>query len=283
MKIYDCFSFYNELDLLELRLKELYDHVDHFVLVESSTTHQNNPKPYYFEENKQRYQQYLDKIIHIKVDDMPMSADTWVNERFQRDQVLRGLVDADEDDMVLLSDLDEFIRPEIVDEIRENPKNISGFRVPFFNFKLNYMLINHPESYHVWAVACKRKFLEDPSAFRSMRFALTQMAYNFEDDDIRIYEHSGWHFTYFGNTDWVKNKLRNFAHAELNKDHVLDQIDVDAMIARGSGFNPLDQRTFVKIAVDDYLPKNIVNNQDQYKASLLTGEAKNAREYLPFE
>jgi hypothetical protein len=145
------------------------------------------------------------------------------------------------------------------------------------------MLINHPESYHVWAVACKRKFLEDPSAFRSMRFTLTQMAYNFEDDDIRIYEHSGWHFTYFGNTDWVKNKLQNFAHAELNKDHVLDQIDVDAMIERGSGFNPLDRRTFVKIAVDDYLPKTIVANQDKYKEFLLAGEATNARDYLPSE
>jgi beta-1,4-mannosyl-glycoprotein beta-1,4-N-acetylglucosaminyltransferase len=91
MKIYDCFTFYNELDLLELRLQELYDHVDHFVLVEANRTFQNNSKPFYFGENQHRFARYMDKIIHIQVNDMPESTDAWGREAHQRICDLRRL------------------------------------------------------------------------------------------------------------------------------------------------------------------------------------------------
>ena len=70
-KIYDGFLFFNELDLLDLRLNTLNDVVDYFVLVESSITHQGESKPFIFEENKQKYQKFLEKIIHIKVTNTP--------------------------------------------------------------------------------------------------------------------------------------------------------------------------------------------------------------------
>ena len=92
MKIYDCFPFYNELDLLDLRLATLYDHVDHFVLVECTTTFQSQPKELYFENNKTRYAQYMDKIIHVVVDDAPGDPDAWVNDIFQRNSIMRGVL-----------------------------------------------------------------------------------------------------------------------------------------------------------------------------------------------
>ena len=69
MKIIDCFIFYNELDMLKFRLEYLYDTVDHFVLVEMYKTHSGNLKPYYFNENKKLFEKYLDKIVHVMVDD----------------------------------------------------------------------------------------------------------------------------------------------------------------------------------------------------------------------
>ena len=141
MKIYDCFTFYHELDLLELRLQTLYDHVDHFVLVEANTTFTDTPKPFLFEENKSRYSQWLDKIIHIKVEDMPHSTDAWINDRFQRDQIYRGIVDADPNDLIMVSDLDEIIRPEVVDYMRNSEQGIFALRMPLFNFKFNYMRV----------------------------------------------------------------------------------------------------------------------------------------------
>jgi hypothetical protein len=130
-------------------------------------------------------------------------------------------------------------------------------------------------------VACRKKFLEQPDAFRNTRFHLTSLPYNYEDDTIRMYEHAGWHFTYLGDDEFVKNKIRSFAHTELNNDQVLDNIDVSAMIKRGVGFNPRDPRPFVQIATDEYLPKTITQNLDHYQQFLLSGAAESARQYLP--
>lgn len=278
MKIYDCFPFYNELDLLDLRLAELYDHVDHFVIVEATTTFQSNPKQLYLKDNWDRYAKYHDKMIHIVVDDAPGDPDAWVNDIFQRNSIMRGLDSADPEDIIIIEDADEILRPEVIDHMRANPKDIMGFRVPYFNFKLNYMLVNNVESYHVWSVACKRKYLEAPDSFRGTRFNLTQLPLNYEDDTIRMYEHAGWHFTYLGDNEFVKNKIRSFAHTELNNDQVLNNIDVDTMIAKGVGFNPLDPRPFTPVAVDDYFPKTIVNNLEQYKDRIISGVTKSARE-----
>ena len=162
--------------------------------------------------------------------------------------------------------------------MRANPKDIMGFRTPYFNFKLNYMLVNNSESYCVWIVACKKKYLEAPDAFRGTRFALTQLPMNYEDDTIRMYEHAGWHFTYLGDDEFIRNKIKSFAHTELNNNDVLSKINVDDMIKRGVGFNPLDARPFVQVAVDDYFPKTVVDNIDKYKDRILSGPAKSARD-----
>ena len=89
--IYDCFTFFNELELLELRLNELAGVVDKFVLVEATQTHTNKPKPLHYHENRARFSAFHDKIIHVIVDDMPQSSDPWIPENFQRKCIARGL------------------------------------------------------------------------------------------------------------------------------------------------------------------------------------------------
>ena len=85
--IYDCFTFFNELDLLEIRLNYLNEIVDKFVLVEMAKTHSNKDKPFYFEENKKRYEKFLDKIIHIKVSEYP---DLTKFDEYRRNWVLEN-------------------------------------------------------------------------------------------------------------------------------------------------------------------------------------------------
>src|ERR1022692_3538362 len=82
--IYDCFTFFDELELLELRLHELGDVVDKFVWVEATKTHSNKSKPLHYQENRVLFQAFHDQIIHVVVDDMPDSNDSWVLENFQR-------------------------------------------------------------------------------------------------------------------------------------------------------------------------------------------------------
>jgi beta-1,4-mannosyl-glycoprotein beta-1,4-N-acetylglucosaminyltransferase len=128
MKIFDCFIFFNELELLELRFEELYDTVDFFVLVEATRTHAGNEKPLFFNENKERYKKWSDKIIHVIVDDMPIPKPIecplrparahldhscmWTAENFQRNAISRGLEGiAEKGDRIIVSDADEIPSP----------------------------------------------------------------------------------------------------------------------------------------------------------------------------
>lgn len=122
--VYDCFTFFNELELLKVRLEELYEVVDHFVLVEATQTFSGNPKPLYFSENAGSFEKYKDKMICVVVDDFPpptsdTANDRWVREEFQRNAILRGLVGCKNEDIVLISDLDEIPNQRAVHDIRE--------------------------------------------------------------------------------------------------------------------------------------------------------------------
>jgi beta-1,4-mannosyl-glycoprotein beta-1,4-N-acetylglucosaminyltransferase len=96
-KIYDCFTFFNELDILEIRLAEMSDVVDRFVLVEATHTFQGNAKPLYFNDNRARFAQWLHKIEHIIVDFPDIFPPTlhkesgWEREEYQRDAIMKGL------------------------------------------------------------------------------------------------------------------------------------------------------------------------------------------------
>jgi len=282
MKIYDCFPFYNELDLLELRLSELYTKVDHFVIVESNQTFTSKPKPFYFEENKQRYSQYLDKIIHIKVEDMPNSSNAWVNDRFQRDQIARGIVDADEDDLILVSDLDEIIRPEAIDHMRASDSNLFALRMTISNFKLNYMKVN-PDRYNIWAMAGRRFLFDDikPDAFRQLRFNYMNAPYQYHQGDTEVVEHGGWHFGYMGDRDWLLNKAQSFAHTEVNTPAFLAQIDPEASIAAGTSWDRSGGDQYTVVELDNYFPKTVLDNRTHYSHWILDNAEIKALDILP--
>lgn len=281
MKIFDCFTFYNELDLLDIRLAELHNSVDAFVIVEATTTFQNTPKSLYLKDNWDRYSAYHDKIIHVVVDDMPMSDDPWQNERFQRDAILRGLVNADEDDIAIIGDVDEILSTAAIDQIRTSDKSVYGLRMPYFNFKFNYMLVNNIESYCVWTTACKVGLLSSPEDLRRSRWDLNKFSYNYEDEAVKLIEHAGWHFTYLGNSEFIKNKLKSFAHNELNTDQFLSTVDVESSIAQSRGFNLADPRQFVPVAIDQYFPVTLQNKQQQYAEYIISNTTTTAKEHLP--
>src|SRR3954469_17192036 len=115
--IYDCFTFYNELDLLEARLHEHGRFVDRFVIVEATTTFQGQPKPLWYAENAGRFAPFAARIEHIVVDFPPRVRNrlalrrnqTWGREHYQRDQIALGLRHARRDDLILVSGVDEII------------------------------------------------------------------------------------------------------------------------------------------------------------------------------
>ena len=282
MKIYDCFTFFNEFDLLELRLRELYDHVDHFVLVEANRTFQNDVKPMYYADSE-RFDQWKDKIIYVPVTDMPQDTDPWGRERYQRDAILRGLPAAESDDIIMIGDVDEIPRPETVKKLRTSRASVWGFRMPLFNFKYNYMMVTQ-DLYTVWSGAVRKQTLSSAEDFRRMRHVLHSFALNHSDGNLEIIEHAGWHFTYLGTSDFARTKIQSFAHSETNDPAILDQLDIEDSIRKGTGIIRTNHDyLFATVTVDDYMPATIVDNPAEFALHLIvpTNGAHSARHYLP--
>ena len=109
-KIYDCFSYWDEDLLLDIRLNILNDYVDYFVIIEGNKTWQNNDKKLRFDLTK--YQKFKDKIIYIPVKDMPDGDNPYLRENFQRNCISRGILRAQDEDLIIISDLDEIPNPK---------------------------------------------------------------------------------------------------------------------------------------------------------------------------
>lgn len=281
MKIYDCFTFYNETELLDIRLAELYAHVDHFVIVEANQTFTNRGKPWNFDIT--RYPEYADKIIYIQVTDMPNSDNPWDNEHHQRNAIMSGVVDADADDVIIISDVDELLRPAAVDYIRTSDQTVFALRMPLFNFKFNYMR-RTPGQYDAWAMAAKRSVFNDilPNTLREMRHSFSYLGYQFTNDGCEVVEHAGWHFGYLGDNEYLRDKAQSFSHQEVNRPDFLSQIDIEASISSRQEWNRgNNENIYAIVELNDYFPKTVINNINRYQKYILPNFENRASDILP--
>jgi beta-1,4-mannosyl-glycoprotein beta-1,4-N-acetylglucosaminyltransferase len=209
MKIIDGFMFYNELNMLEYRLTILDDVVDYFILVESTHTQNGKEKQLFFEENKPRYAQWLHKIIHIVVRDVPYvfplidyaKKHQWVNEHHQRNCIARGIeqLTLSSKDIIMISDLDEITDPELLKRVRSGELEITlqGLDHIFYYYNLN----------------TRNKYVTDRA--RILTFAeysrLDLPCHSIRELPCPILSPAGWHLSYFGDTDFIQNKIRSIA------------------------------------------------------------------------
>ena len=113
-KIFDCFIYFDEKDLAEIRINILKDYVDHFVICESKQNHRGEPKMLNFPLEK--FKKIKDKIIYLTFDDFPKFETTWERQNYQRNYLINGLKKADKNDLILFSDADEIPNPSLLIE-----------------------------------------------------------------------------------------------------------------------------------------------------------------------
>jgi hypothetical protein len=266
MKVYDCFPFFNELDVLEIRLKELWDVVDVFVLAESNLSHSGKPKEYIFENNKERFSQWMSKIRHIKVEDMPETEDSWVRERFQRVCLDRGLYDMEPEDIVIVSDCDEITRAEIVTLIKEDENNYDKYilNIPQFQYKLNYMKV-YNVSKNANIMVTRGRCYSNAQQEREWTFF-----WNAKPENTVFVDHGGWHFTYLGDDQHAITKIQNFAHTETDTPDMIKRHNIKWFIQNKYGHHgPNDSERYEWVQLDDYFPECVTSNVEQYKVSYL--------------
>jgi len=190
----------NELELLELRFMTLYDTVDYFVLIEAGNTHSCAPKPFHFEENMGRFEKYLDKVIHLKIEKLPYS-DPWKNENYNREMLINGIKDAAPDDYIMVSDVDEIPNPVTLKWGIE--RNFDFF---VLQQKLFYYFVNCKQS-QLWSgpVITKRKNVTSTQAMRKMR-----------GSQVNLLPDGGWHYSFLGGEEKIKIKLAAYAETQTN-------------------------------------------------------------------
>lgn len=212
--IYDCFQFFNELDVIEIRFKELYDVVDYFVVSESPVTHSGLPKPLYFAENRARYAKYEDKIKYVLAVNQVQTLHpdvNWNRENFQRNQIAEALRDCNNDDIIIISDADEIVRASKIAEI----KSISAYSYYSLEMVPSYYHLNL-QSYSKWTHAKALTYKYFKGHFSNLSEVRNGVAPHTIHD-------CGWHFSYMGGVDKLKEKILSFAHQELNTPGVTEE------------------------------------------------------------
>lgn len=199
--IYDTFVFFNELEILELRLREMDMVADRFVLVEAPVTFSGNPKPLYYAENRARFSPWKDRIIHVVVNDMPDGDDAWKREHHQRECIRRGLADVKPDDTVIMSDADEIpCAATLRDVYRPGMPSVLAMQMKSYFYFFNYR--------YRWDMFYGKVLSGDVvlggASFRHLRFS--QMI---QDAVLRD---AGWHMSYMGGLDRVKVKVKSTSH-----------------------------------------------------------------------
>lgn len=265
MKIVDCFIFYNELDMLLYRLDTLFNYVDYFVLVESKYTFSGKEKTLYYNENKNLFEEYNSKIIHIIVDDFPYKFPNidysknqqWDNEYYQRNSIKNGInqLQLDDNDVIIVSDLDEIPDYNLLSCIKNNTfivNYIYSLEQDFYYYNLNSRMLQK------WSLS---KIL----SYKTYKDLSLQI------DDIRRFNckpihKGGWHLSYFGDKHFIQNKIQHFAHQEYNNSNFTNLNTIETRIKNQIDLFGRSNESINKISVNDnnYLPHNYEKHLSKY-------------------
>lgn len=274
--IYDCFLFFNELDLLEIRLNVLNDVVDKFVLVESRKTFSGKDKPLFYHENKERFSAFSDKIIHLVYDeDISQITNPWIIENNQRNYISQGLVSAKPDDVILISDLDEIPNPDKILKYKDK-SGIKCFRNDFFYYYLNFICVDEP----IWYKGTRMLHYKDCAHF--LDNVKVKMNSHLPDEykkgttinKIRYYKkgfqvrNGGWHFSYLGGAEAIRNKILSISHSEFHKSEYTDLDKIESRVKAGEDIFNRGKR-YRMVEIDDKFPKFVRDNINKYQSIIL--------------
>ena len=291
MNIYDCFQYFDEDLLLDIRLNTLNQYVKKFIITEATYTHNGTKKKLNFD--IENFKKFKDKINYIVVDKPPSNLINLVNDEpehkkgeklilngmardyFQRENLSRGLNNADEDDMILISDLDEI--PNLSKLNFSTIKNkIIVFEQRMFYYKLNLL---YEDCFWYGSKACKKKYLLSPQWLRNIK-AKKYSSWRFDllfskkkYTDLFFVKNGGWHFTYLKTPEDLEKKLLNFAHhyefekSGLNIDDIKKFIEDKRVVYDHN----IDQKGFkwsgkskLKVVQSNFLPLYIRSNLNKF-------------------
>jgi beta-1,4-mannosyl-glycoprotein beta-1,4-N-acetylglucosaminyltransferase len=279
--IIDCFPFFKELDVLEIRLNCLDKYVDRFLLVESEETFTGLDKPLYFFENNKRFEKFLHKIEYLKVPKIPNNLDpykgqvNWSREYYQKNYMMHRIKELNEDDILIISDCDEIPDLSNVDfnlidapQIFTNKMFFMKFNLMMFNNESSIKRIegNPPVSNRVgepwlWfgSTILKQKHIKNKLFWghpnlRESRQYLPQI-------------YGGWHFSFCLNNQDIQHKLKAFSHADcLDTKEINNEDYINECVSQQKEFNDCGRDVKLIDINQKNLPEYLVNNIKKYNS-----------------
>ena len=242
MQIYDCFMYFDEEIVLETRLNYLDQYVDYFVIIESCYTHRGDKRDLKFNINK--FQKFKDKIIYKVYDKIPNTIkkvndnddegtkstkyimNAIYRENSQRNYIYEGIKNAEAEDIMLISDVDEI--PNLSkNNLSESDEKIILFKQDMFYYKFNLKL---PETEWVGTKACKKKYLKSPQWLRNIKdrkYSFLRLDAYFSNNkyiSVKMIDDGGWHFTNIKNAEQIEYKMKSYLH---HREYDLERINLD--------------------------------------------------------
>ncbi len=292
MKIFDCFMYHNEDTVLDVRLNYLDKFIDNFVIVESTFNHRGQKKKLNFDINK--FSNFESKINYLVLDNQPDNIDEikegdteeeksqkyilngYRRDHFQRNYILKGINNAQPDDMIIISDIDE------IPNLNEINLKKTKKKLIFFNQIMCYYKFNlyHKNYNWVGSRACKKINLISPQWLRDIKpksYAFWRIDTFFSKiryNNISFVDNGGWHFSYLNTPELIEEKLKSYTH---HREYDLNPIGIDNIEKRISNRESIYNLSFdqrknkfsegVKLDIlnTDKLPENIVKNLSKYK------------------
>ena len=288
MRIFDCFMYFDEEIVLDTRLNYLDQYVDYFVIIESCFTHRGDKRKLKFDIKK--FERFKDKIIYKVYDEIPSEVkeiqknddeDTKSykyimnaahRENSQRNYISEGIKDADDEDIILVSDVDEI--PDIsTTDIRTIKEKIILFKQDMFYYKFNLKL---PKMEWMGTKACKKKNLINPQWLRNIKdrkypfYRLDTLFSNNKYISIKIIENGGWHFSNIKSAEDIEHKLKSYLHHREFDIEPLNTEGIKKIMENKQAIYDLRvDKTVNKIGTGDKLEKyNIENLPDVIKLNL---------------
>ena len=292
MNIYDCFMYFDEDMLLDLRLNILNSYVKRFIITEATYTHSGAKKKLNFDLNK--FNKFKDKIEYIVVDTPPPDVlpidqnDTkekrgeklilngYARDNYQRNNLNRGLKNIDDEDIIIISDLDEIPNLEGVN-FKNIKEKINIFKQKMFYYKLNLYIEDF-----VWhgSKACKKKYFESPQWLRNIKskkyskwridLCMSKKKYI----NVNLINNGGWHFTSIRTPEELEKKLLNFTHHYEYEESGMDINNLKKLINEkvvmydhkvDQKGNRWSAKTKLKKIANNYLPNYICENLNKYE------------------
>ena len=292
MKIFDCCMYFDEEIVLDLRLNTLDKYVDYFVIVESSFTHRGDKRNLKFDHKK--FEKFKDKIIYLTFDKEPEGIEeVYENdndgeksrkyilnaakrENGQRDYIINGLQNANPEDLILISDVDEI--PNLEELKLENLKEkIFMFQQDMFYYKFDLKL---PDIVWSGTKGCRKKDLISPQWLRNVKdkkyslFRLDIIFSKIKYNSIKFIKNGGWHFSNIKSPKEIEHKLKSYLHHREFDQEPLSLDQIDSIIKNKQAIYDLKvDKTVNKIGSGsklvnynfDKLPFYLKENKENYK------------------